>query len=86
MVKGVEQHAVERVPVRGRIDDIRTAVEGEDEARGTVDPFEHKLIRKLLPEYLAELEEANARKAEPDARVKAAAGRDEEEEGGGERG
>ena len=67
--------------VRGWIDDIRTAVEGEDEAASTADPFEHKLIRKLLPEYLAELEEATARKAELDAKVKAATAKDEEEEG-----
>jgi len=63
--------------MRGWIDDIRTAVEGE-EASGA-DPFEHKLIRKLLPEYLVELEEAAARKAELDARVKAATTKDEEE-------
>ncbi|MFO0877586.1 MAG: class I SAM-dependent DNA methyltransferase [Gemmataceae bacterium] len=67
--------------VHGWIDDIRTAVEKEDEAASKADPFEHKLIRKLLPRYLVELEEATARKAELDARVKAATAKDEEEEG-----
>jgi type I restriction enzyme M protein len=67
--------------VRGWIDDIRTAVEGEDEAVSSADPFEHRLIRKLLPEYLAELEEATAHKAELDAKVKAATAKDDEEEG-----
>ncbi|MBL8797687.1 MAG: SAM-dependent DNA methyltransferase, partial [Planctomycetia bacterium] len=57
--------------MQGWIDDIRTAVAGEDEAANVANPFEHKLIRKLLPEYLAELKDANARKAELDAKVKA---------------
>jgi type I restriction enzyme M protein len=67
--------------MKGWIDDIRTAFEGEDETGDVADPFEHKLIRKLLPEYLAELEEATARKAELDAKLKAATAKDEGEEG-----
>ncbi len=61
--------------VRGWIDDIRTAVEGEDETASIADPSEHKLVRQLLPEYLAELEAAGARRAELDARLKASGGR-----------
>ena len=51
---------------------IREAVEGEDEAGvEQADPFEHKLIRRLLPDYLAELEQARAKQMELAAKIKA---------------
>ena len=65
--------------VRGWVADIRTAAAGD--ADGTADPFEHKLIRRLLPEYLAELEAAAGRKAEIDAAVKAATAADTDDDG-----
>ncbi len=69
--------------VNGWAEDIRTAVQGdEEETKGQADPLEHKLIRKLLPEYLGEVETAAARKAELDAQVKAATAKDEDENGG----
>ena len=66
--------------VRGWIDDIRTAVGGDAEPAGDADPFEHKLLRKLLPEYLGELEAATGRKAELDANIKAATVKDDEDD------
>lgn len=69
--------------VTGWAEDIRTAIEVDDEdnGKGRGDPFEHKLIRSLLPDYLVEVEKAAARKAELEAQVKAATAKDEEEEG-----
>lgn len=45
-------------------------------------PLDHKLVKKLLPEYLDELAELEAKKAELDATVKGAQPSDEDEEGG----
>jgi type I restriction enzyme M protein len=43
--------------IEGWVATVRDAVEGDEEDGGSRDdPFEHKLIRKLLPDYLAELE------------------------------
>src|SRR5262249_6250452 len=43
--------------IDGWVATIRDAAEGDDEdGVQKADPFEHKLIRKLLPEYLEELE------------------------------
>lgn len=58
----------------------------EEDAKGNKskdNPLEHRLVKRLLPEYLADLEELEAKKAELDATLKGAAssGDDEEEEG-----
>ncbi len=54
----------------------------EDE-KSKEDPLAHRLVKRLLPEYLAELAALEAKKAELDATIKGAAGSgDEEEEGG----
>ncbi len=43
--------------IEGWVATVRDAVEGDEEAGAARDdPFEHKLIRKLLPDYLAELD------------------------------
>lgn len=45
-------------------------------------PFDHRLVRRLMPDYLADLSELEAKKAELDAQIKSAApsGDDEDEE------
>ncbi len=68
--------------VDGWVATIREAVEGEDEVGGDqADPFEHKLIRRLLPDYLAELEEAKAKQVELGTRINAATKTDDEGNG-----
>jgi type I restriction enzyme M protein len=64
----------------GWVETVRSALE-EGAVKG-FDPLEHPLVRRLLPEYLAEIQEAEARVAELDGRIAAAtesAGEDEEE-------
>ncbi len=57
---------------------ILTALEAETRSDS---PFEHRLVKALLPEYLTELAELEAKKAELEALVKVSkAGEDEEEE------
>uniref|UniRef100_A0A7C4CE65 site-specific DNA-methyltransferase (adenine-specific) n=1 Tax=candidate division WOR-3 bacterium TaxID=2052148 RepID=A0A7C4CE65_UNCW3 len=54
------------------VETIRSGVEDEDEQKARrFDPTEHKLVRRLLPEYLDKLAELDGRKAELDARLKA---------------
>ncbi|AUX43983.1 restriction endonuclease subunit M [Sorangium cellulosum] len=69
--------------VEAWVSSIRAALEDE-EARGN--PLEHPLIKKLLPEYVAELGELEAKRAELDAEIKAAQPGEDEEEGEGEEG
>jgi len=59
---------------------VRTGL--EDDSVKRFDPLEHPLVRRLLPEYLAEIEEAEARVAELDGQIAAAAesGGDDEDE------
>lgn len=54
----------------GWVETVRTALE-EDAVKG-LDPLEHPLVRSVLPNYLAEIEEAEARVAELDGQVAAA--------------
>jgi len=47
--------------VDGWIDFIRDMIEDEDSRKkDKFDPFEHKLVKKLLPEYLQEIDDAKA--------------------------
>ena len=47
--------------IDGWIDTIRDVVEDEEAAKNdALDPFEHKLVKRLLPEYLAEIESCRA--------------------------
>jgi type I restriction enzyme M protein len=56
---------------------IRAALE-DDEA--TENPLDHQLTKRLLPQYLAEIAEWEAKKADLDATIKAAQPSEEEEE------
>jgi type I restriction enzyme M protein len=58
---------------------IRTALEDKDAKES---PLDHKLVKVLLPGYLSEIAEREARKAELDATLKGAAGEDEDEGAG----
>ena len=44
----------------------------EDKKSNKENPFDHRLIRPLLPEYLADISELEAKKAELDATIKTA--------------
>jgi type I restriction enzyme M protein len=65
----------------GWVTTITTAMEDSDTK---IDPLDHKLVPELLPTYLKELAIVQARRAELDARIKAAAPPTDDEEGLGE--
>jgi type I restriction enzyme M protein len=60
---------------------ILTALE---EKGNKTDPFDHRLVRRLLPEVLEEIEELEAKRAELDAEIKGAAAPEDEEGDGGQ--
>ncbi|WP_227369345.1 type I restriction-modification system subunit M [Halomonas sp. M20] len=66
----------------GVVDAWRTSIASllEDE-QSKVNPLDHRLVHFLLEEYVAELEELAARKAELDARIKAAEAKPEGDDG-----
>jgi type I restriction enzyme M protein len=55
---------------------ISTALE---DSKGHGSALEHRLIKRLLPEYLTDLNELEAKKAELEATIKSASGSDDEE-------
>ena len=58
--------------VDGWIDFIRDMIEDEDSRKkDKFDPFEHKLVKKLLPDYLKEIEEAKAEIARLEGEIEA---------------
>jgi type I restriction enzyme M protein len=59
---------------------VTTIITGIEDTDTKSDPFDHKLIRELLPSYLNELATVEAHRAELDAQIKAAAPSTEEEE------
>ena len=63
--------------VDGWVTTITTAMEDSD---GRTDPLDHKLVSELLPSYLEELSAVEARCAELDAQIRAAAATHSEEE------
>jgi type I restriction enzyme M protein len=67
--------------VMGVVDAWRTSIVTllEDEQNKT-NPLDHKLVSFLLADYVAELEDLQARKAELDARIKAATAQAEEDD------
>jgi type I restriction enzyme M protein len=71
--------------VDGWITTITTAL---DDRKRRGNPLDHRLVRSLLPEYLGEIEEAAARRAELDAIIKGATsegdGEEDDTEGEGE--
>jgi len=50
-----------------------------DDGKSKDNPLDHRLVKRLLPEYLADLAELEGRKAELEATIKGASGSDEEE-------
>ena len=52
-----------------------------DDDKSKDNPLDHRLVKRLLPEYLADIAELEAKKAETEATIKGASGGDEEEEG-----
>ena len=71
--------------VDGWVTTITTAMEDSD---AKTDPLDHKLVPELLPSYLEELAAVEARRAELDAQIKAAAatGDEDDEEPADDRG
>jgi type I restriction enzyme M protein len=63
--------------VDGWVTTITTAMEDSDTKS---DPLDHKLVLELLPSYLEELAAVETRRAELDARIKAAAAMGEEDD------
>lgn len=58
--------------VDGWVDFIRDMIEDEDSRRkDKFDPFEHKLVKKLLPDYLREIEDAKAEIARLESEIEA---------------
>ena len=55
-----------------------------DDKAGKETGFDHKLVKRLLPEYLADIEELQARRADLESTVKAASGSNDEDEVEGE--
>lgn len=60
---------------------IVTAIE---EGESKENPLDHRLVKKLLPEYLCELIEVEAKRSELDGRIKGAAPSGDDEDGEGE--
>ena len=52
----------------------------EESSNGRIDPPDHKLVKRLLPEFLDEIAEAEAKEAELEGRLEAAQAGDEEDE------
>ena len=63
--------------VDGWVTTITTAMEDSD---AKADPLDHKLVPELLPSYLEELAAVEARRAELDAQIKAAAATGDEDD------
>ena len=63
--------------VDGWVTTITTALEDSD---AKTDPLDHKLVPELLPSYLEELSQVEARRAALDAQIKAAVATEEENE------
>jgi type I restriction enzyme M protein len=67
--------------VAGWVTTIRSALEDTgDGASGKFDPLSHKLVMRLLPQYLEELSAAHSAVAELHSRLEAAQGSDDEED------
>jgi type I restriction enzyme M protein len=80
-LKTLSAHGFDGV-IEGWVTTIVTALEDEKDKS---DPLDHKLVKRLLPEFLEEIAAAEGVVAELDGVVKAASagGEDEEEDGGG---
>ena len=70
-LKTIAEQGFEQL-VDGWIETIRDGIEETETAKNErSDPFEHKLVKKLLPDYLKEIEEAQAKVAELNSRKEA---------------
>nr|WP_298249670.1 class I SAM-dependent DNA methyltransferase [uncultured Halomonas sp.] len=66
----------------GVVDAWRTAIASQlDDEQSKANPLDHRLVHFLLADYVAELEELAARRAELDARIKAAEAKPDPEGG-----
>ena len=72
--------------VDGWVAFIQDALQDEDAAGGKFDPLEHKLVKHLLADYLAEARELEAKKADLKGQIDAAKSTDEDEGGDEEEG
>jgi len=66
--------------VEGWVDTILDALNSDDKKQAArLNPLDHKLVQRLLPDYLQELEGVETRKAELEGRLEAAQTPDDEE-------
>jgi len=65
--------------VDGWVAFIQDALQDEDAAGGKFDPLEHKLVKHLLSDYLTEVRELEAKKADLKGQIDAAKSTDEDE-------
>jgi type I restriction enzyme M protein len=63
---------------------VTTILTALEEGGGKGTPLDHKLVKKLLPQFLDEIAEAESRVAELDGTIKAVTTGTEDEDGGGE--
>jgi type I restriction enzyme M protein len=63
---------------------VTTILTALEEGGGKGTPLDHKLVKKLLPQFLGEIAEAEGRVAELDGTIKAATASTEDEDGEGE--
>ncbi len=67
--------------VEGWVDTILDALNADDKKQAAkLNPLDHKLVQRLLPDYLQELEQAEARKAELEGRLEASQTKTNDEE------
>jgi type I restriction enzyme M protein len=69
--------------IRGWRDTILSELEDED-AKKTVNPWEHKLVQFLMPEFVEAIEALEAKKAELDSQLKAATPQEDEDDDAGD--
>lgn len=80
-LKTIAEQGFEQL-VDGWIETIRAGIEDTETAKNErLDPFEHKLVKKLLPDYLKDIEEARAKVAEINAEKEAFDSGESAEEG-----
>ncbi|MEX1363021.1 MAG: SAM-dependent DNA methyltransferase, partial [Nannocystaceae bacterium] len=64
---------------------VTTIVTGIEDDKSKVDPMEHEMVRRLMPDFVAKLEELEGEQVELSGRIKAAtAVGDEDEDGDGD--
>ena len=80
-LKTIAEQGFEQL-VDGWVETIRDGIDDTETAKNErSDPFEHKLVKKLLPDYLKEIEEAQGKVAELNAQKEAFESGESAEEG-----